>query len=136
MRLISPIAALALLASQARAAPSVSDLQHVNDQYNASIRYERGASWAPNAQVGDCKVYAVTKRAALLALGWSSDTLAVWRVADERGEDHAVLVATLGDTPYVLDNREVSIWSKAQLERHGYRFEYAYEPWLLATLAN
>lgn len=115
---------------------TVATLERVNQQFNGSIHYEHTASWAPNTAVGDCKVYAVTKRAALLAAGWPADALDVQEVRTERGEDHAVLVARVGGAAWVLDNRFAWIEREDALERYGYRFGQVYAPWLLTVLAK
>lgn len=62
---------------------------------------------------GDCNTYALTKRQALLALGWPEDALLLAAAYDELGEGHLVLVARTNDGDLVLDNRlkPVVAWS-------------------------
>ena len=54
---------------------------------------------------GDCNTYALTKRKALIAMGWPEDTLLLAAVYDELGEGHLVLVARTSEGDLVLDNR-------------------------------
>lgn len=54
---------------------------------------------------GDCNTYALTKRQALIALGWPEDTLLLAAAYDELGEGHLVLVARTNQGDFVLDNR-------------------------------
>ncbi len=54
---------------------------------------------------GDCNTYALTKRQALIALGWPEDTLLLAAAYDELGEGHLVLVARTSEGDFVLDNR-------------------------------
>jgi predicted transglutaminase-like cysteine proteinase len=54
---------------------------------------------------GDCNTYALTKRQALIALGWPEDALLLAAVYDELGEGHLILVARTNKGDFVLDNR-------------------------------
>lgn len=58
-----------------------------------------------NDGYGDCNTYALTKRQALIALGWPEDTLLLAAAYDELGEGHLVLVARTSKGDFVLDNR-------------------------------
>ena len=62
---------------------------------------------------GDCNTYALTKRKALIALGWPEDALLLAAVYDELGEGHLVLVARTTKGDFVLDNRlaPVVLWN-------------------------
>lgn len=68
-------------------------------------QYHTDEFWA-NAEAtgrGDCEDYVETKYCRLRGLGWGQDTLnfAICKVG---GVEHCVLIATLGDCDYVLDN--------------------------------
>jgi predicted transglutaminase-like cysteine proteinase len=54
---------------------------------------------------GDCNTFALTKRRALIALGWPEETLLLAAVYTERNEGHLVLVARTSQGDLVLDNR-------------------------------
>ncbi len=58
---------------------------------------------------GDCNTYALTKRQALIALGWPEDALLLAAVYDELGEGHLILVARTNKGDFVLDNRLTSV---------------------------
>ena len=62
---------------------------------------------------GDCNTFALTKRRALIALGWPEETLLLAAVYTERNEGHLVLVARTSQGDLVLDNRVPRIveWS-------------------------
>ncbi len=54
---------------------------------------------------GDCNTFALTKRRALIALGWPEEALLLAAAYDELGEGHLVLVARTSEGDMVLDNR-------------------------------
>jgi predicted transglutaminase-like cysteine proteinase len=54
---------------------------------------------------GDCNTYALTKRRALIALGWPEETLLLAAVYTEHNEGHLVLVVRTSQGDLVLDNR-------------------------------
>ncbi|HEV2548585.1 MAG TPA: transglutaminase-like cysteine peptidase [Stellaceae bacterium] len=54
---------------------------------------------------GDCNTFALTKRRALIALGWPEETLLLAAVYTEHNEGHLVLVARTSQGDLVLDNR-------------------------------
>jgi predicted transglutaminase-like cysteine proteinase len=62
---------------------------------------------------GDCNTYALTKRAALIELGWPTAALRLAAVFTEHNEPHLVLVAHTTDGDFVLDNRVLTVrdWS-------------------------
>ena len=86
-------------------------LERINRQVNASIvptpdKMDRGLQdvWQVNVAKGDCEDYALQKRKMLLTQGWPSERLRIAVVFTREGISHAVLVARVGQTDYVLDN--------------------------------
>jgi predicted transglutaminase-like cysteine proteinase len=69
--------------------------------------------WLIAPRAGDCKDYAITKRHALLELGWPSRALLLSEVVIPSGEHHLVLVVRVKDVDLVLDNLNTSIRSVA-----------------------
>lgn len=68
-------------------------------------QYGQEEFWA-NADIthrGDCEDYAEAKYSRLRGLGWPQDALN-FAICKVDGVGHCVLVATLGDHDYVLDN--------------------------------
>jgi predicted transglutaminase-like cysteine proteinase len=98
----------------------VLELNEVNDSVNSSIIPERNYAgvaaekWLIAPSNGDCNDYAVTKRSALLALGWPSRALLLSEVITPSGEHHLILVVRTRDGDLVLDNMTSSLrlWSK------------------------
>ncbi|AEQ53105.1 transglutaminase-like cysteine peptidase [Pelagibacterium halotolerans] len=84
----------------------MSVLNTVNRSVNASIRPQRRATqvWTVGARVGDCKDYAMNKRAQLIARGVPAGALRLAIGFTARGEGHAVLVVRTDQGDYVLDN--------------------------------
>lgn len=72
--------------------------------------------------IGDCEDYALTKRRLLLEAGVSHDVIFFDVCLDETGQGHAVLRVRLDDTDVVLDNRQPSLATPADLRTIGYRF--------------
>lgn len=81
-------------------------LNSVNRSVNASIRPQRRPTqvWTVGARVGDCKDYAMNKRAQLIARGVPAGALRLAIGFTARGEGHAVLVVRSNAGDYVLDN--------------------------------
>lgn len=98
----------------------VTELNEVNHFVNTSIIPERNFAgvaaekWLIAPSNGDCNDYAVTKRSALLALGWPARALLLSEVVTRSGEHHLVLVVRTRDGDLVLDNmsRSIRVWSK------------------------
>lgn len=84
----------------------MSVLNSVNRSVNSSIRPQRRATqvWTIGARVGDCKDYAMNKRAQLIARGVPAGALRLAIGFTARGEGHAVLVVRTDAGDYVLDN--------------------------------
>lgn len=70
-------------------------------------------SWDVDVAAGDCEDYALQKRKELVQLGWPTDVLRIALTRTPHGTYHAVLLATIGGTDYVLDNMTPRIlpWS-------------------------
>lgn len=81
-------------------------LQSVNSSVNSSIQPRRRSSeiWELGARSGDCKDYAMNKRAELIARGLPAGALRLAVGLTSRGEGHAVLVVRTNKGDYVLDN--------------------------------
>ncbi|WMT89090.1 transglutaminase-like cysteine peptidase [Pelagibacterium sp. H642] len=86
-------------------------LASVNYEVNAAIRPRMRSTqvWELGAQTGDCKDYAMNKRAELIARGVPAGALRLAIGLTAQGEGHAVLIVrtTVGD--YVLDNLTAQI---------------------------
>lgn len=81
-------------------------LSSVNRSVNASIQPQvrRAQTWQLGASAGDCKDYAMNKRAALIARGVPAGALRLAVGFTSRGEGHAVLVVRTNQGDLVLDN--------------------------------
>ncbi|MEQ8445446.1 MAG: transglutaminase-like cysteine peptidase [Pelagibacterium sp.] len=84
----------------------MSVLNSVNRSVNTSIRPQRRTTqvWTIGARVGDCKDYAMNKRAQLIARGVPAGALRLAIGFTARGEGHAVLVVRTDQGDFVLDN--------------------------------
>jgi predicted transglutaminase-like cysteine proteinase len=70
-------------------------------------------------RAGDCEDYAIAKYLSLRKLGWSTSELRVMVLMDEsRNELHAVLVAYVGGTAYVLDNLDGAVREHAAIRHY------------------
>ena len=93
------------------------DLHSVNRAVNSTIIAERnfeglaGEKWVINPPRGDCNDYAVTKRHALMKLGWPARALLLSEVITSWGEHHLVLVVRTRGGDLVLDNLSHSVVS-------------------------
>lgn len=94
-------------------------LAKVNAQVNRSIvptPNERGViaeEWVVNPSHGDCNDYAVSKRHALLQMGWPARNLLLAEVKTSWGEGHLILVVRTKSGDLVVDNLNANIrpWS-------------------------
>lgn len=109
-------------------------LREVNRRVNDAIKpmsdqksFGRREYWTANAKAGDCEDYALTKRRALMARGFSPEHLLL-TMARRRGEAHTVLVVRTRDGDFVLDNMRQDVlpvdrtslgYVKMQSERNG-----------------
>ncbi|HXZ00171.1 MAG TPA: transglutaminase-like cysteine peptidase [Stellaceae bacterium] len=98
-------------------ADHLAQLEQVQTEVNAEItpRINPSQSWEYAASgYGDCNTYALTKRRALIALGWPEETLLLAAAYTESGEGHLVLVARTAEGDLVLDNRlpQVVDWTQ------------------------
>jgi predicted transglutaminase-like cysteine proteinase len=99
------------------------DLNAVNKDVNKRIRpvldgpVER---WKVNEAAGDCKDYALTKKATLIEKGFDPNALSIATVALPDGQHHAVLLVRTTRGEMVLDNRRSRIlpWDRA-----GYQWQ-------------
>jgi len=90
-------------------------LTAINTEVNSAVTYVDDATkykrddWWEDAldegNEGDCEDYAIAKMRKLLAAGWPREQLKLGLCYTEKDEYHCVLVATLGNEDYVLDNR-------------------------------
>ncbi len=105
---------------------SLSELDKVNRAVNRAVLpatdaeiYGVSEYWTMPGERGDCEDYALLKQRLLIARGWSTSSLLLTVVRDEKGEGHAVLTARTSQGDYVLDNKidEVRLWN-----RTGYEF--------------
>ena len=98
------------------------DVRYVPD----IVKYGRAEYWenADKAgEEGDCEDEVLAKRQRLRDLGWPQASLDVARCTDEKGEEHAVLIARTDQADMVLDNRQNSVWRWDQLSAFGYTFQ-------------
>ena len=81
------------------------DIQGINDTVNESIipRNEIGDEWTINPRFGDCDDFVVTKRHALIQLGYPARALRPKVVSRNRPNDHLVLEVVTTKLTYVLD---------------------------------
>lgn len=86
------------------------------------VRFGVADRWTVGGGQGDCEDFAMTKRAMLIARGWSPSSVLVALVYF-RGAQHAVLVARTDGGDYVLDNLNSAVkpwrgtpysWAKIQ----------------------
>ncbi len=83
-------------------------LETVQYDINTSIRprIDPTNAWDyPTDGTGDCNKYALSKRRALIAMGWPRNALLLATATTETGEGHLVLVARTDKGDLVLDNR-------------------------------
>ncbi len=95
---------------KALAPAAVGPLQSVNSSVNKSIKpitdqkqFGIRDVWSVNAKSGDCEDFALSKRAALLRLGYKAANL-LMAMGHSGGEAHAVLVVRTLAGDYVMDN--------------------------------
>jgi predicted transglutaminase-like cysteine proteinase len=102
-------------------------LNEVNRSVNGAMRYRSDSQnwgqadyWANPAEIaakgaGDCEDFAIAKYWLLRSLGYGADQLQVVVLRDTRRRlYHAVLVAHVGSTAYVLDNLSSQVSSDAR----------------------
>jgi predicted transglutaminase-like cysteine proteinase len=103
-------------------------LQRVNDEVNARYRYASDpfAYWADISELGsgDCKDFALAKRARLVRLGWPRANLPI-ALTWYGGVAHAVLLAWTNNRWYVLDQIVSAV---VPIEQSPYRLWYIEPP--------
>lgn len=96
-------------------------LVNTNNAVNAAVipvtdeaYYQVSEYWTYPDGYGDCEDYALAKRRALIAEGWSASTLLIAVVRQANGEGHAVLIARTDRGDLVLDNQDgrVLVWNE------------------------
>ncbi len=93
-------------------------LERVQRSFNRAIAPGPEGTWASvwtdDATIGDCKDYALSKRARLLALGYPSSALLLAIAVVPDGELHIVLVVVTDRGEFVLDNLRPAVvrWDK------------------------
>jgi predicted transglutaminase-like cysteine proteinase len=123
-----------------RNADALRQLQAVNAYVNRvtyrtdSARWGMLDHWATPREFfaggGDCEDYAITKYLSLRRLGWRSDDLRIVVVRDvSAGLLHAVLVAYVNGTAYVLDNLAQSVSEHRSLRRYLPIFSLTENAW-------
>lgn len=99
------------------------ELLAINKQVNENVAYrsdpklyKKPEFWTPALTAGDCEDYALKKREILLGCGVNPDSLSIATCWTETGGYHAVLIVSLPDNDYVLDNRHQTPMLKSNLE--------------------
>ena len=116
------------------------ELVRVNAKVNGAIHPTRmhegiGAEkWLISPKFGDCNDYAVTKRHALLALGWPSRDLLLAEVVTTWGEHHLVLVVRTDRGDLVADSLDKRIRNWAETPYRWVRVQKPENPRLWATI--
>ncbi|MBI4068182.1 transglutaminase-like cysteine peptidase [Candidatus Kaiserbacteria bacterium] len=97
-------------------------LVDVNNKVNRSVdpvtdldNYGVNEYWTlPANGRGDCEDYVLQKRHDLIKKGWPVSSLLITVVRDEKGDGHAVLLASTTKADYVLDVKDpdVKVWLK------------------------
>lgn len=75
--------------------------------------------WTLPTDAGDCEDYVLLKKKYLEGMGFSSSSLLITVVFDERNEGHAVLTVATTEGDFILDNRRNDI---LRWHATGYRF--------------
>jgi predicted transglutaminase-like cysteine proteinase len=95
---------------------AMADLAEVNARVNRQIRPQAknlndfsSAQWALAPDAGDCNDFAVTKRQALINLGWPVSSVLLATVRTSWGEGHLVVVVRTTRGDMVLDNLQPNV---------------------------
>ena len=98
-----------------------SQLVAVNNAINTAVvpvtdeeYYKVSEYWTYPDGYGDCEDFALAKRKALIADGWSPSTLLMTVVRQPNGEGHAVLMVRTDRGDLVLDNQDgrILLWNE------------------------
>lgn len=98
-----------------------SQLVSVNNAINTAVvpvtdeeYYKVSEYWTYPDGYGDCEDFALAKRKALIADGWSPSTLLMTVVRQSNGEGHAVLMVRTDRGDLVLDNQDgrILLWNE------------------------
>ena len=98
-----------------------SQLVAVNNTINTAVvpvtdeeYYKVSEYWTYPDGYGDCEDFALAKRKALIADGWSPSTLLMTVVRQPNGEGHAVLMVRTDRGDLVLDNQDgrILLWNE------------------------
>lgn len=75
-------------------------------------------SWDVDVEEGDCEDYALQKRKNLIEMGWPSSALRLAITRTPHGTIHAVLLVTISETDFVLDNltSRILTWNETSYE--------------------
>lgn len=69
---------------------------------------------------GDCEDFAITKYMALRDAGWSADNLRITVLKDtQKNELHAVLLVTLNEVEYLMDNQVEAVLPVMHIEHYS-----------------
>lgn len=113
------------------------DLVEINNKVNQTITYRadtqqygKAEFWEIPLKYGDCEDIALKKRQILLEQKVNPDTIKLATCWTETGGYHAVLIVTIADGDYVLDNRRQLPaikqdlpykWDKIQIKNKWYK---------------
>lgn len=79
---------------------------------------------------GDCEDFAIAKYFLLRKLGWTSDELRITAVINlNHGTGHAILIAYLGDTQWILDNEINEVVDSRKINRYRPLFSLNETAW-------
>jgi predicted transglutaminase-like cysteine proteinase len=102
------------------------ELNNINRAVNARIHSARddvlhgiADHWTEGQTEGDCEDYAIAKKQALIAAGWSADQLLYAVVEGPQTPFHAVLLVRTSEGDVILDNLTEGILTARE---SGYRF--------------
>jgi predicted transglutaminase-like cysteine proteinase len=96
------------------------ELERVNRQVNRMITVVTASSneqrWDDETSIGNCVIFALTKRLRLLDLGYPSSALLLASAIVPSGEGHLVVIVVTDQGDFALDNLQDSLvrWDKLQ----------------------
>ena len=118
---------------------TLKDLIEINQKVNTEIIYRSDLNvhgkteyWEIPLKYGDCEDYALKKRQLLIEKGFNPDNLKLATCWVETEGYHAVLIVTLSDGDYVMDNRYKMPmikqdlpykWDKIQIKNKWYKLQ-------------
>lgn len=122
---------------------AMADLARVNARVNRQIRPQAknlndfaNAHWSLSPAAGDCNDYAVTKRRALIDLGWPVSSVLLAAVRTPWGEAHLVVVVRTNMGDLVLDNLHQNVMPVSSLRYTWLTIQSAADPRFWRTAAK